>query len=84
MKHFSIWQWTDYVRNLGDDVARSAMDAHLSSSCARCQRTVNVLRAVAAAAPNEASYEPPDHAIRYAKAIYSLSRPEKTDRKSVV
>lgn len=78
MKHFSIWQWTDYVRYLGDDVARSAMDAHLSSGCARCQRTVDVLRAVAATAPNEASYEPPEHAIRYAKAIYSLSGPEKT------
>ena len=44
MKHFNIWQWTDYVRVLGDDVARSAMEAHLSSGCARCQRTVNVLR----------------------------------------
>jgi anti-sigma factor RsiW len=78
MKHSSIWQWTDYVRSLGDELARSAMDAHLSSGCARCQRIVNVLRAVAAAAPSEAGFEPPEHAVRYAKAIYSLSRPEKT------
>jgi anti-sigma factor RsiW len=77
MKHFSIWQWTDYVRVLGDDVTRSAMDAHLTSGCARCQRTVNVLRGVASTARDEADYEPPEHAIRYAQAIYSLSRPEK-------
>jgi len=77
MKHFSIWQWTDYVRVLGEDVARSAMEAHLSSGCARCQRTVTVLRGVASAARGEVHYEPPDHAIRYAQAIYSLSRPEK-------
>jgi len=76
MKHFSIWQWTDYVRVLGDEGARSAMEAHLSSGCARCQRTVNVLRRVAATARGEADYEPPAYAIRYAQAIYSLSRPE--------
>jgi hypothetical protein len=76
MKHFSIWQWTDYVRVLGDEGARSTMEAHLSSGCARCQRTANVLRRVAATARGETDYEPPAYAIRYAQAIYSLSRPE--------
>jgi len=76
MKHFNIWQWTDYVRAQGEEIARSAMDAHLSSGCARCQRTVNVLRGVASMARGEAAYQPPEHAIRYAHAIYSLSRPE--------
>ena len=77
MKHFSIWQLADYVRVLGDDVARSAMEAHLSSGCARCQRTVNVLGGVAATARGQGDYEPPAHAIRYAQAIYSLFRPER-------
>jgi hypothetical protein len=77
MKHFSIWQWTDYVRGLGEGVDRSAMETHLSSRCPRCQRTVNVLRGVAVTARGEAGYEPPEHAIRYAQAIYSLYRPEK-------
>ena len=77
MKHFSIWQWTDYVRGLGEGVDRSAMETHLSSRCPRCQRTVSVLRGVAATAQGEANYEPPEHAIRYAQAIYSLYRPEK-------
>ncbi len=76
MKHFNIWQWTDYARALGDDVARAAMDTHLSAGCARCQRIVNVLRGVDSTARGEAGYEPPEHAIRYAQAIYSLSRPE--------
>ena len=40
------------------------------------QRIVNVLRGVAATARGEADYEPPEHAIRYAQAIYSLYRPE--------
>ena len=78
MKHFNIWQWTDYARVLGNDVVRAAMEAHLSAGCARCQRIVNVLRGVDTIARGEAGYEPPEHAIRRAQAIYALSRPEKT------
>lgn len=77
MKHFSIWQWTDYVRALANEGTRSAMEAHLSSGCAGCQQTVTVLSGLAATARGEAGYEPPAYAIRCAQAIYSLSRPEK-------
>jgi hypothetical protein len=77
MKHFSIWQWTDFARGLVESgTARSAMEAHLSS-CRRCERLVNVLSAVAVTARADASYEPPQRAIRYAQAIYSLYGPEK-------
>ncbi len=77
MKHFNIWQWTDYARVLGDDVLRAAMETHLAAGCARCQRLVNVLRGVDSMARGEAGYEPPNHAIRSAHAIYSLSRPDR-------
>jgi hypothetical protein len=78
MKHFTIWQWTDFARGLIDvGPARSAMETHLSSPCRRCERIVNVLRAVAVTARAEAGYEPPDRAVRYAQAIYSLYGPEK-------
>ena len=53
------------------------METHLSAGCPRCERIVNVLRGVAVAACAEANYEPPERAIRYARAIYSLSRPER-------
>jgi hypothetical protein len=78
MKHFDIWQWADYVRGLADAAHRSAMDAHLSSGCARCARTASTFRSVAAIAGAEAGCEPPEHAIRYAQAVYSLFRPEPT------
>jgi len=78
MKHFSIWQWTDFARGLVEDdqTARSAMETHLSS-CKRCERLVNVLREVAVTARADAGYEPPERAIRYGQAIYSLYGPEK-------
>jgi hypothetical protein len=76
MKHFNIWQWADYARGLAGEVDRSAMDAHLSSGCARCARTASTFSSVAAIAGGEAGHEPPEHAIRHAKAIFSLFRPE--------
>jgi hypothetical protein len=77
MKHFNIWQWTDYARILGDDVLRAAMETHLAAGCARCQRLVNVLRGVDSMARGEAGCEPPEHALRHAHAIYSLSLPDR-------
>jgi anti-sigma factor RsiW len=76
MKHFSIWQWTDFVRGVASDDDRPAMDAHLSGGCPRCERVVTLLRGVANSARSDAAYEPPDHAIRHARALYSLHRPE--------
>jgi hypothetical protein len=78
MKHFNIWQWADYVRGLADEVDRPAMAAHLSSGCARCARTASTFGSVAAIAGGEAGHEPPEHAIRYAQAVYSHFRPETT------
>jgi len=78
MKHFTIWDWADFSRGVVDERVRAAMQAHLSSGCPRCERTVCVLSGVSAAARGEAQYEPPDRAMRYAKALYSLHRPEKT------
>lgn len=76
MKHFTVWDWTDYVGSAGEPGLRAEMTAHLEG-CARCQRMVDTLRMVADLAQREHGYEPPDHALRYAQAIYSLYRPEK-------
>ena len=77
MKHFTIWQWTDFARGLVEvGAARSAMETHLSS-CPRCERIASVLRSVSVTARAEAGYQPPERAIRYAQAIYSLYGPEK-------
>jgi hypothetical protein len=71
MKHFSIWQWVDHVRGLGEG-AGPAMDAHLSSGCRRCGRIVDVLRGVVETAPRDRDFEPPDQVLRNAQAIYPL------------
>lgn len=78
MNHFTIWDWADFSRGVADEGLRAAMQAHLTSRCARCERTVRVLRGVSTTALGEAQYEPPDRAMRYARALFSLQRPEKT------
>jgi hypothetical protein len=75
MAHFESWQWADFVRGLCDAPTQSAMHAHLSSGCSDCQRTADTLRAIVVAAREEATLAPPDFAVRYAHAVYSLGRP---------
>ena len=77
MTHYTPSEWVDFVRSTGDPGVDSAMRAHLAG-CPRCRRTVDVLRTVADLAQREIGYEPPERAIRYAQAIYSMYRPEKS------
>jgi hypothetical protein len=77
MTHFTVWQWADFVRGLVEAAPRSAMQAHLSSGCRRCEQSVQTLRGVVATAGSEALYEPPEYALRYARAVFSLNEPEK-------
>src|SRR5262249_18443089 len=49
---------------------------HLESGCARCAKTVRLWKEVAGAAHNEASYRPPDEALRQLRGDFALRRPE--------
>src|SRR5918999_430739 len=77
MKHFTVWEWVDFVGSLDNPDIHSAMNAHLGG-CSSCQRTVEMLRTVSKLALRESAYEPPERVLHYAQAVYSLYRPEKT------
>jgi hypothetical protein len=76
MAHFDSWHWADFVRGLCDEPTQLAMQAHLSSGCPSCQRTVGTLRAIVVAAKGEVAVAPPEYAVRHAQAVYSNPRPE--------
>jgi len=80
MKHFEIEQWSDFVRGLSSANDRRTMAEHLSSGCAACRRTVELLSAVAVAAGAESGYEVPDGVVRQAKAIFAARRQELPER----
>lgn len=77
-KHFDIWEWVDFVRNMGDTEKFSPMNTHLDAGCRRCERLVRVLSEFSRRAPLESAYEPAAHVIRCAEAIFPARRPETT------
>jgi hypothetical protein len=77
MTHYNLGQWVDFSRGLARDINRSAMEAHLSKGCARCRRIVEMLGSVAAFGSAQAENEPPESALRLARAIYR--RPQKPE-----
>jgi hypothetical protein len=78
MKHFSLEQWTDFVRGLGEDGMRIAMAAHLDAGCGRCARTVDVLRRTSRVLSAEGQYQVPEYALRSAHAIFGTRRAQPT------
>lgn len=84
MKHYENWVWADFVRGLVEPAVRQLMEAHLSAGCARCAKTVDMLRAVATASQKEAQYAPPDYALRLARAIFATASPEKITLRRVL
>jgi hypothetical protein len=78
MNHFDIHLWADFARGLGSTTDRAAMQAHVSSGCARCRRSLDLMQRVAVTARADGQYEPPEHVVRWAKALGSLRRPQQS------
>ena len=77
MNHFDAGQWADLVRDLADEKQQAAMEAHISSGCESCRRTMEFMKQLAAVTRAEAAYRPPEYAVHNAKAICALQEPEK-------
>lgn len=75
MKHFDLTEWADYVRGV-TDAQTSALEDHLRTGCSACAGLVARLRAVVELAAVDEQYEPPPHALRFARAAFSLREPE--------
>jgi hypothetical protein len=76
MKHYSLEDWTDYVRGVADQESRTAMAAHLEVGCTRCARAAATLERVSAILADESKYQVPEYAVRIARAIFSSQRPQ--------
>src|SRR5260370_14480334 len=47
------------------------MERHLKKGCKRCTNTVSLWQRVRQSAASEANYQPPEHAVRVAKATFA-------------
>ncbi|HKV25772.1 MAG TPA: hypothetical protein VJN93_14355 [Candidatus Acidoferrum sp.] len=74
MKHFSTEEWIDFVNHVVAADRHKDMQAHLAAGCDRCTETFTLWQKVTKSANAEASYQPPQHAVRLAKAAFAASR----------
>ncbi|HET7107914.1 MAG TPA: hypothetical protein VFI38_13975 [Candidatus Acidoferrum sp.] len=71
MEHFSVEKWIDFVNQAVTTNERQQMDQHLSLGCKSCQKTVSLWQRVRASAAAEGNYQPPESAVRIAKAAFA-------------
>ena len=78
MKHFSTEEWIDFVNRVIPATKQAEMRGHLDSGCKRCAQTVGFWQRVHQGAKTEAVYQPPDGAVRSAKALLEANREAKS------
>ena len=71
MEHFSVEKWIDFVNQAVTTNEQQQMDKHLSLGCEPCQETVSLWQRVRSSAAAEGNYQPPESAVRIAKAAYA-------------
>ncbi len=71
MKHFSITEWADFVRDVATAEQAVQMQKHLDEGCSGCTETVQTWKSVTEYAKREVSYEPPASALRLAKSYFA-------------
>lgn len=80
MTHHGMAEWIDYLRGLGDEDTRGAMERHLKDGCEACRATVAGLASLSRALKADEAFEPPPGAVRRARAVFSQFRPERVGR----
>jgi len=71
MEHFTTEKWIDFVNQAVDTNEKQSMERHLEQGCKRCMKTVSLWRRVRQSAAFESNYQPPEGAVRIAKAAFA-------------
>ena len=73
MKHFTTEEWIDFSNQVLSSGKHAEMERHLGQGCKRCAKALSTWQRVRQAAAVEATYQPPDSAVRIAKATFAAS-----------
>jgi hypothetical protein len=71
MEHFTTELWINFVNQAVDSNSYELMAQHLKQGCKRCNETVSLWQRVRQSAASEANYQPPEDAVRVAKATFA-------------
>jgi len=69
-EHFPLETLADFSRERVSGEARAAIERHLAEGCPRCTEVVKLWNTVVELAQREPAFEPPEDAVRCAKALY--------------
>jgi hypothetical protein len=74
MKHFTTEEWIDFANEAVAISKRHEMERHLEEGCPRCKKTVSLWQRVRQTAKSASQYQPPENAVRIAKAAFAAAR----------
>lgn len=74
MKHFSTEEWIDFANEAVAAGRRQEMEKHLKDGCPQCKKTVSLWQKVRQTAKSAVACEPPESAVRIAKAGFAADR----------
>lgn len=70
MSHFTVTEWADFARGLGDEIQRTAMEEHLRSGCSLCSEAASLFARVAVVARLDLRVEVPAVLVQDAIDIF--------------
>ena len=73
MKHFSTEEWIDFVNDTAASETKKRMHSHLKA-CRECKRAASLWQKMRVTAASASSYEPPQTAVRMAKAAFATAQ----------
>ncbi len=76
MKHYPSEKWADYSRGTLGKREAAEMKRHMDAGCRKCRQASEMWSTVLKMAQQEASYQPPESAVRVAKSFFAASRVE--------
>jgi hypothetical protein len=71
MKHFTTEEWIDFANEAVAASRRQEMERHLQEGCPRCKKTASLWQKVRQTAKSAAASQPPESAVRIAKAGFT-------------
>ena len=74
MKHFTTAEWIDFANEAVAKGKRQEMESHLEEGCPRCKKTVSLWQKVRQTAKSATDCQPPEDAVRIAKADFTGAR----------
>ena len=71
MRHYTLEQWIDFVRDVVDEAKKREMQNHLDSGCKRCTKELGMWQRLQQVARRETAYSPSSGAIRTVNAAFA-------------